>query len=76
MPADLLLGETHDVENLGSSLQTEVKDLKTDNNEKKLITLWTTSFSLFTVTTFVTNQRVTLSASVACTVDDIIIPFC
>ncbi|RXG54089.1 hypothetical protein Avbf_16741 [Armadillidium vulgare] len=77
LPTDLEFNEDYDNDSLDSSVQSELSESKSRNTEKKFfVTLWSTSSSTLTITTFITNQRVTLSASVACTVPGVILPRC
>lgn len=77
LPTDLEFNSDNDINNLDSSVQSEFMESKLDGSRKKfLVTLWSTSSSTIRVTTFVVNQRVTLSASVACTVPGVILPLC
>ncbi|RXG58638.1 hypothetical protein Avbf_18474, partial [Armadillidium vulgare] len=69
LPTDLEANIDYDSDTLDSSVQSELTESKSRGSQKKfMITLWSTSSSTLTVTTFITNRRVTLSASVACTV--------
>ncbi|KAB7496931.1 hypothetical protein Anas_10299, partial [Armadillidium nasatum] len=77
LPTDLEFNEDYENDSLDSSVQSELSDSKSRNTAKKFfVTLWSTSSSTLTITTFITNQRVTLSASVACTVPGVILPRC
>ncbi|KAL7630143.1 UNVERIFIED_CONTAM: hypothetical protein RMT77_019719 [Armadillidium vulgare] len=76
LPSDLELNE-HGSENLDTSLNSEdVRSKSAIQKRKFLVTLWSTLSSTLTVTTFVINRRVTLSASVACTIPNVILPKC
>ena len=63
---------------LDSSLDTDLADDKdeTTRDAKKLLTIWTTSFSTKTATIFELNRSVTLSVSAACTIGFNPVPGC
>ncbi|XP_071538171.1 uncharacterized protein [Panulirus ornatus] len=62
---------------ISSSQDESFKDTGEDSDlGKRFFTLWRTSSTTFTITTFSTNRSVTVSASVACTFPGAIINIC
>ncbi|KAL7631621.1 UNVERIFIED_CONTAM: hypothetical protein RMT77_018064 [Armadillidium vulgare] len=78
LPIDLDIGDSNPEDELSSGIvDPKLTDLSPAAKKGKFqLTIWSTISSTLTITTYITNQHVTLSVSAQCTVGGVILPKC